>query len=1074
MQAPLMHFTEDNEAALSLARLSTPSTSGRPKSSKRKSAEISSEPGEGQIFRKSRKGAPKTHASKACNGCRRRKVRCDGRTPTCSTCTTYEDECLYDLYHDARKPPSREYVGALQQRIRILEHQLDTIQHVSREESESASAPGRFKVVKRGHVVTYGPTSAYMHMTEDPDYPEQRLMPGHTVQDSTYAEKGVGGTLSDAYSSDGEAEIALLPARLSSQIPGWKRFLPPGIGIPGKLHDELLAYFFSYVNPFTFFVDERRFMRDMERCTSETTHVRATAFYSPILHNVLLALGSKYSKDLRIQSAIFQIGENGLPLQKIPLEERGRAFAQNARDVLEGELNHPLLSTVTGCMLLGTWHQMDARPTLGWIYEGIGIRLAFTLGLHMNGSDLLQRKVLSHELKRARDHCFATVAFQDQIWSYTLGRIPSVRSTDAENLLPPIISQHLDSLDWQSYPPGLTMPGQLSTVLHYAARLTNLAERIHAINYSTRSTLSATAKNLARSEIHIKLVDWHRSLPVSCSLGSHTTRKVTPHVIILNIIGWYLVILLFRTQYVRHEQGGTEEAELPATLCNAAASKIISLLKLYDMYVLAASKIYNKLNKRSQAVFEDLGSCIYMLRKIGLNSRHAALSAGVLEQMRLEWLGDIGGTTSSSEQQRLSIDLSKGLGDLTDPASDFARLLTKLGWKPPMSGGAVIDDSSVVPGPAPEAKAPVLSADWDGPASDLVPRQIDTTFLTDHRSDLLSGAYMAETSGFDTYTTLNPQDLALSLHPSALSGIVGDQFADLFPVHWGGESSNLDIEKKIPSGAVERPESSEFQQIDKRQETRLLRKVDLYMIPVFGLVYLFAFLDRGNIGNAKVAGMATDLKLVGNQYGTCVSVVYATYVVFEPIYVNLLKILTPRLLLSVSSLVFGILTLSTAWSHKFTGLVAIRVLLGCAEAGIFPSIVTYFAMTYRREELGRRLSYIFTAAALSGAFGAYGLTNIRSGGLASWQWIYVVEGAPPPNTLSQDVRLKLIFRIDEAWFLSADDRQLCMQRYEINKTYYDPDEHFMWWQVRAALLDWKTWNAGVIQFAADVALYGEP
>ena len=85
--------------------------------------------------------------------------------------------------------------------------------------------------------------------------------------------------------------------------------------------------------------------------------------------------------------------------------------------------------------------------------------------------------------------------------SYTLGRIPSVRSTDAENLLPPIISQHLDSLDWQSYPPGLTMPGQLSTVLHYAARLTNLAERIHAINYSTRSTLSATAKNLARSEI---------------------------------------------------------------------------------------------------------------------------------------------------------------------------------------------------------------------------------------------------------------------------------------------------------------------------------------------------------------------------------------------------------------------------------------------------------------------------------------------------------------------------------------------------------------------------------------------
>ena len=47
-------------------------------------------------------------------------------------------------------------------------------------------------------------------------------------------------------------------------------------------------------------------------------------------------------------------------------------------------------------------------------------------------------------------------------------------------------------------------------------------------------------------------------------------------------------------------------------------------------------------------------------------------------------------------------------------------------------------------------------------------------------------------------------------------------------------SSNLDIEKKIPSGAVERPESSEFQQIDKRQETRLLRKV--YVTPVSAIL----------------------------------------------------------------------------------------------------------------------------------------------------------------------------------------------------------------------------------------------
>lgn len=100
----------------------------------------------------------------------------------------------------------------------------------------------------------------------------------------------------------------------------------------------------------------------------------------------------------------------------------------------------------------------------------------------------------------------------------------------------------------------------------------------------------------------------------------------------------------------------------------------------------------------------------------------------------------------------------------------------------------------------------------------------------------------------------------------------------------------------------------------------------------------------------------------------------------------LLKLLTPKIVLSVSTLIFGALTIATPFSGSYGPLIGIRVLLGWSEAGarlivlftalltllkigVFPCIATYLTMTYRREELGRRLSYIFLCSALSGGFG---------------------------------------------------------------------------------------------------------
>lgn len=95
-------------------------------------------------------------------------------------------------------------------------------------------------------------------------------------------------------------------------------------------------------------------------------------------------------------------------------------FIAAAATYLEKEWKAPFLSTVIGCMLLGTFHQVSAQPTLGWTYEGIGVRIANVIGLHMDSRELVSRGIISPELQRARSYCWATVAFQDKLWCVCL------------------------------------------------------------------------------------------------------------------------------------------------------------------------------------------------------------------------------------------------------------------------------------------------------------------------------------------------------------------------------------------------------------------------------------------------------------------------------------------------------------------------------------------------------------------------------------------------------------------------------------------------------------------------------
>jgi sugar phosphate permease len=116
-------------------------------------------------------------------------------------------------------------------------------------------------------------------------------------------------------------------------------------------------------------------------------------------------------------------------------------------------------------------------------------------------------------------------------------------------------------------------------------------------------------------------------------------------------------------------------------------------------------------------------------------------------------------------------------------------------------------------------------------------------------------------------------------------------------------------------------------------EAKILRKMDLRLIPMLALLYLLSFLDRGNIGNAKIEGLLEDLHMSGPQYNWCLTVFFFTYCLFEVPSNVLLKRWRPSIWLPTIMVAWGVVMTLMGIVQDFKGLLIARLFLGVAEAG---------------------------------------------------------------------------------------------------------------------------------------------
>lgn len=206
--------------------------------------------------------------------------------------------------------------------------------------------------------------------------------------------------------------------------------------------------------------------------------------------------------------------------------------------------------------------------------------------------------------------------------------------------------------------------------------------------------------------------------------------------------------------------------------------------------------------------------------------------------------------------------------------------------------------------------------------------------------------------------------------------------------------TETDAVEVLPSSSAIDGSAHPFPHISERT---LLRKLDLHLIPPLALLYLLSFLDRGNIGNAKIEGLADDLYLTPDQYNMCLTVFFFTYAAFEVPSNLVIKRLRPSRWLPGIMVAWGLVMTLMGFVRNYHGLLTARVFLGVTEAGLYPGVSFYLTMWYRREELQLRQALFFCAASIAGAFSgllAYGISHMRGvAGLEGWRWIFILVSA---------------------------------------------------------------------------------
>src|SRR5580700_112107 len=256
---------------------------------------------------------------------------------------------------------------------------------------------------------------------------------------------------------------------------------------------------------------------------------------------------------------------------------------------------------------------------------------------------------------------------------------------------------------------------------------------------------------------------------------------------------------------------------------------------------------------------------------------------------------------------------------------------------------------------------------------------------------------------------------------------------------------------------------------DGSLEATAYHKVDFRLLPFLFLCYILAYLDRVNVGFAKLQ-MLKELSMSDAAFATGAGIFFIGYFFFEVPSNVLLKKYGARMWIARIMISWGVISACMIFVKGQWSFYAMRFLLGLAEAGFFPGVIFYLTLWYPSRLRSSRTAWFVAAIAVSGVIGnpVSGWIMDRLTGamnLAGWQWLFLSEGIP-----SVLIGICVIFylnsSIEEAKWLTPEEKTLLANNLlaeDRQKT-----EH----KLSDAFTSGKVWLLCAIYFTLMIGLYG--
>ncbi|KAK4962226.1 hypothetical protein LTR66_012762, partial [Elasticomyces elasticus] len=243
--------------------------------------------------------------------------------------------------------------------------------------------------------------------------------------------------------------------------------------------------------------------------------------------------------------------------------------------------------------------------------------------------------------------------------------------------------------------------------------------------------------------------------------------------------------------------------------------------------------------------------------------------------------------------------------------------------------------------------------------------------------------------------------------------------------------------------------------IDPEDERRLVRKIDLMILPYLAVCYAFFYIDKTTLSYAAIFGIREDLHLEGTQYSWLSSIFYFGFLAWALPTNFLMQRLPVGRYLGANIFMWGALLMCQAAATNFTTLAVLRALSGAAEACSDPSFMLITSMWYTRRQQPIRMGIWYTAngfgIALGGLLG-YGIGNIK-GSLPSWKFEFLIIGA-----LCCIWGVVMYIMLPDspvtAKGLSLKEKKIAVERLRENQTGVE-NKHLKPYQVKEAFMDVK-------------------